>query len=54
VSPEPQTGALVADEQEEKLSSFVWIPCPTCGRPVRLSETVRIVDGVRVCADCSA
>jgi len=53
VPPEQQSGALVGDEQEEKLSSFVWIPCSRCGTPVRLSETVRGQNGLRVCADCS-
>ncbi len=54
VLPQPHTGARVREEQEEeKLSSFVWIPCPSCGKAVRLSETVRTPNGVRICAECS-
>jgi hypothetical protein len=52
VPPEQQSGALVGDEQEEKLSSFVWIACSACGTPVRLSDTVRDQNGLRVCPAC--
>jgi hypothetical protein len=50
---EYQQSAFAEQQPEEKLSSLVWIPCPACRTAVRLSETVPVGNGLRVCAGCS-
>jgi hypothetical protein len=53
MSGEHQQSALAEQQPEEKLSDLVWIPCPACRAAVRLSETVRVGNGLRLCAGCS-